>query len=177
MKAKKVDLKSSVRTEASKVEKKDEVRSFGVDLWNNIVLPILKRGASTTLKTAVEWIFGEGDKKRSISREPYSSTFVDYRSISDRAYTARPVSRGRSLRIDNFIFDFEEDAEKVLCSLTDIIDQYGFASINNLYDLCNKSCPYTGDDYGWYTPTNFGKHFDYGYNAWVLDLPNAKPRR
>lgn len=177
MKAKKLDLKSSVKTETTKVEKKEEIRSFGKDLWHDIVLPILKRGASTTLKTAVEWIFGESGSTNRTTRNPIGATIIDYRRESERAYLANNQQRGRSLRIDNFIFDYEEDAEKVLCELTNIIDQYGFATINNLYDLCNKSCPYTGEDYGWLSASGFGKHFDHGYGAWVLDLPNARPRR
>lgn len=174
-------VKGTVRTEKATVTKKDAASSFGKDLLTNVIVPILKRGASTTLKTAVEWLFGDGDRTAisSTTRVNRSSvvSFIDYGRESERARRANAGRSRRSMRIDDFIFSNKDDAQKVLNELTNIIDQYGFASINDLYDICNKSCPYTGEEYGWFTPSNFSLHYDTGYDGYVLDLPNARPRR
>lgn len=151
------------------------VKDFLSDFAKTVMGPIFKKGAATMLKTAVDWIFGDskGSSPSISSRNNYVS-FIDYhREGSQR----ERYERSRSLRLDNFVFSNKSDAEDVLDALSDIINTYRFASINDLYDLCNKSCPYTGSEYGWRSSADFSCHYDSNLDGYVLDLPRAKPRR
>jgi hypothetical protein len=54
------------------------------------------------------------------------------------------------LDYDNIIFDNRGDAEAVLTSMEDILDQFGCVSVADLYDLADVAAPnYTVNNYGW----------------------------
>ena len=54
-----------------------------------------------------------------------------------------------SLLIDGIVFESKEEVEEVLESLDEIIEEFGMASVLNLYDLIGVTAPFTADKYGW----------------------------
>lgn len=67
------------------------------------------------------------------------------------------------------IFDYYEDAKTVLFALVELIKNYGFASISDLYDLINRNSTYEDTNRGWYDLTSASiKRVRNGY---TLDLP------
>lgn len=79
-------------------------------------------------------------------------------------------------RLDfELIFEYYEDAKAVRFALIDLIKNYGFASVSDLYDLINRSSTYEDTKRGWYnltratiTPTRDG---------YVLSLPGYQFKR
>ena len=75
---------------------------------------------------------------------------------------------------DDIIFDNRGDAEAVLSSMEDVIDQYGVVSIADLFDLAEVSnSNYAMNNYGWtdLRTANVVRVRD-GY---ILKLPRALP--
>jgi hypothetical protein len=75
--------------------------------------------------------------------------------------------------MDDILFETRAEAQEVLNSLNDIIEEYGSASIADFYDLCGVTEQYTDHKYGW---TNVSKasieSVRGGY--FILVLPKAR---
>lgn len=185
-KKEKVQLKGEVTIKEKKNSFfKESLSTIGPDLWDQIALPLIKKGVSTVLKTAIDWLLnGTGSSPNvndSYSR-PYNYvsydryyTRFDSRSSEREKDIVREHRSSEFLNIRKIIFESKEDAEKVLDTMINIIDEFGFASIADLYDIIEKSCPYTGEDYGWYN-LKVAKVFRVA-EGWILDLPKMKKRK
>ena len=79
-----------------------------------------------------------------------NSSYVSYRSYSDnsrrddRSYTRRSV-----YEFDDILLESRGEAEDVLDSLDAIIDDYGSATVADLYELVGITGNYTDNNYGW----------------------------
>ena len=50
---------------------------------------------------------------------------------------------------DVIILESRAEAEEVLDRLDEMIEEFGMASVLNLYDLIGVTAPFTADKYGW----------------------------
>lgn len=74
-----------------------------------------------------------------------------------------------SFNWQNVIFEYRTDAEEVLSKMTDLIKNYGRASITDLYDLVGIALTYDERQRGWYDlKSAYVKPVDKGYN---ISLP------
>lgn len=143
------------------------VRSY---IWLDVLVPAIKKALSDIVKDGIDMIlYGEtrGHKNGPASRVNYRG----YYAADDKR--DRPVARN-NFDYDEIIFDARGDAEAVLDAMNDIIDQYGMASVSDLYDLANMDHPpYTMNKYGW---TNIaGAKVMRVRDGYVLKLPRAVP--
>lgn len=110
-----------------------------------------------------------------------------YRSRSDRpgfnyAGVRRPTSpqygvigaRARAVHdFDDIILATRGEAEDVLDSLRDLIDQYDQASVSDLYDLVGITSNFTDEKWGWYDLRAAQvRHVRGGY---LISLPRTQP--
>ena len=79
-----------------------------------------------------------------------------YEFISDEEAPRRQSNKKVSYRdayyykhVDDIFFDSRETAENVLNASKEIINEYGFVTIADMYDLAGLDAPYTGQKYGW----------------------------
>lgn len=115
----------------------DLIIPAGRDLLFNVVTSV-----SQTL------IYGESDQpsvSNGVNRIPYSS-------ISNYNRMGRPTSHVQKVRQrpeDGFIFERKSDADTALEHLREACDNFGVVSVQTLYEICEKSAPYTANKYGW----------------------------
>lgn len=90
----------------------------------------------------------------------------------------RPESRadryGRRRSVEpeeDLVFPSRADAEAVIDTLADVIDQYGVATMADLYDLAQVTAPYTYNRYGWRSVQGFDVR--HSRDGWVIIYPNA----
>lgn len=97
------------------------------------------------------------------------------RRRDDRRDDARDDRRVRSSLYDyeDIGFDFQDDAEKVINGMLDILDTYGSVSVADVYDLSGVPAPdYTVENYGW---TNLASATTRRTrDGYVLDLPRIR---
>lgn len=79
-----------------------------------------------------------------------------YEFISDEEAPRRQSNKKVSYRdayyykhVDNIILDSRETAENVLNASKEIINEYGFVTIADMYDLAGLNATYNGEKYGW----------------------------
>lgn len=72
-----------------------------------------------------------------------------YEFISDEVAPRRQSNKKVSYRVDDIILDSRETAENVLNASKEIINEYGFVTISDVYDLAGLNATYTEQKYGW----------------------------
>lgn len=75
----------------------------------------------------------------------------------------------------DLVFETKEDAQNVLDSMLALIEEYDEVSINDLYDLVNRSGNFTDNKYGWtnLSSAKIVRVRSEGEVGWMLDLPPA----
>ena len=130
---------------------KEDARSVGETVLWDVVIPTVKNLISDTVTRGIEsMLYGDS---RPRSRNNYS----DYSGYSrPKGSRDRPVERRerRSARQaeperNEIIFDTRSDANDVIDRMSDIIDQYGQASLADLNALIGASSNFIDDNWGW----------------------------
>lgn len=143
-------------------------------VFMDVLVPAIKKAIADIVTNGIDMIlYGEsGRTKRSgtASKISYSNYYKrDEYPREDRVRAGR-----NGFDYDEIIFDNRGDAEAVLSSMEDVIDQYGVVSVGDLYDLAEVSTSnYAVNNYGWtdLRSANVMRVRD-GY---VLKLPRALP--
>lgn len=133
----------------------------------DVIIPNVKKGILDTLHML---FYGTTDKRSTASKVSYQK-YYDNRSESRN----RTIPRDRSgMTYDDVVLETRGEAESVLDTLGDIIDQYGFATIGDLYDLVGITAPYTTNKYGWtdLRGANIKRTMDGGY---AIEMPRSIP--
>ena len=134
----------------------DDTKSVGNYVVYDVLIPAAKTMLSDMITGAVEmFLFGEkrGSRTRREGGRSYTSYGSYYRSIDrDRdPRREREISRSGRARhdFDEIKLESRGEAEVVLSHLVDLIEDYGMATVADLYDLVGITSNYTDDKYGW----------------------------
>lgn len=148
-----------VVTGAAKTRKKSEAKKLAntflpddvTSVKSYILMDVIVPGVKNAIADVVSiMLFGEagriGGKKGNGSKVSYQRYYDDRRD--DRRDYARP--RSAAYDYDDIIFESRGDADLILDQLEAAINQFGLASVADLYDLAGITCPnYTANKYGW----------------------------
>lgn len=96
-----------------------------------------------------------------------------YKDDDDDRRDRRSSRRSETSSIDDIIFETRAEAQEVLNSLADIIDEYGSASIADFCDLCGITEEYTDHKYGWSDVSKSTIEAVRG-GGFVINLPRAR---
>lgn len=112
----------------------------------DILVPAVKRFVSDSVDAFLYPGGGSPRKKSAASRVSYENYYD--RDRRDRRDTPSRVKNG--VEYDDIIFESRGDAESVLTAMEDIIEQFDYVSIADLYDLAEISTNnYSLNKYGW----------------------------
>lgn len=156
----------------------------------DIIVPATKNMLLDSISDGVEMaLFGEvrGRRRRSSdNRSRYAYDRVSYRDDRDRYRNDRrdrrddrygrdhrdDIQERRSMRdYEDIVFNSKQDAEDVISSLVDMIDEYGQATVADLYDLAGITPEYTYGNYGWTNLSSATSVRD--RDGYTLRLPRA----
>lgn len=165
----------------------DDMHTVVTYVVMEVMLPAAKTMIFEAMSQGLERkLFGEAVSRSSYS--PYRpGNYTSYNRAYDRRDDRRPDPRGRAGAPDQYsrparrsaqepaelIFDRREDAQDTLNSMGDLIDQYEFATVSDLYELVGKTGSFTDDRWGWDTVRSARiTRVRQGYR---LDLPRPIP--
>lgn len=146
----------------------------------DVLVPAAKNTISDMVTGGIEMIlYGERRGSSRMNRDRGRS-YVNYSGYStrrdnDRARNSSRVRRSARDRVynDDIVLPTRGEAEQVIDSLLDIIDQYGSASIADLYSLTGIDSDFTDNSYGW---TNLSTaSVSRTRDGYILNLPRAYP--
>lgn len=178
--------KNAVIKGGAKLKKKSEVRKLTdvfiaedtntvkSHIFNDVIVPNVKNLLFETIKTAAEMmLFGEvrRDKNRSGSKVSYRSY---YENNSGRRDSGAPRMRS-GIDFEDIEFETRSDAQSVLDTMIDIVDQYGVISVGDMYDLAGiTTTNYAIQKYGWKNIRG-SRVVRIPNGTYVIDLPKAEP--
>ena len=169
--------KKSLTSRISEVFVREDRVNVKDHLIFDVVIPAIKDTIVDLVTDGIHMIFyGEtrrksGNVARTGSKISYSSYYKD-NDDRDRRRNSRP-SRNEVTDMDDILFETRAEAQEVLNSLADIIDEYGSASIADFYDLCGVTEQYTDHKYGW-TDVSKATIQSVRGGYFVVDLPRAR---
>ena len=127
---------------------REDARSVGETVLWDVVIPTVKNLISDTVTRGIEsMLYGD-------ARPRSKNTYSDYSGYSrPKGSRDRPAER-RSARHaeperNEIIFDSRSDANDVIDRMSDLIDQYGQASLADLNALIGASSNFIDDNWGW----------------------------
>lgn len=156
----------------------DDARSVGDYLIHDILIPAIKSTLSDIVGGGIEMLlFGERQKFSSRISRDRDRSYIPYNRIGRRDDSSRernylsPSARARQ-NFDNIILESRGEAEDVLSHLTDLVEDYGVASVGDYYDLLGIESNFTDNKYGW---TNVADgYIERVRNGYSIKLPRPR---
>lgn len=144
--------KNSTTTRLSDIFIAQDIKSVGAYVFERVIVPALQNLAVNTINSIARGVFlGEGaintfnDTKRiGTGHTSYNSMYGNGGHTKTYIGTASNRARFEELNYGDY-----GDAQMVLDILDECIQNSGYATIADLYEASEKSCPYTGEYYGW----------------------------
>jgi hypothetical protein len=145
-------------------------------IFMDVLVPAIKKAVSDIVRDGIDMIL-YGSTGR--SQRSTNASYVSYDRFSDRRYTSntRETASNRTrvgYSYEDVIIPNRAEAEEVLSRMDELIEQYGFASVADLYDLVGVTGNYTDNKYGWNNLRNADVVRD--REGYLLRLPKALPR-
>lgn len=127
----------------------EDAGNIATHILMDVLAPAIKKALSDIVKDGIDMLL-YGDTTR--SRKGGNSSHINYGRYYEEDREKRTYSNGyrNGFDYDDIAFETRGDAEMVLDSMNEIIDQYQIVSVADLYDLAGvPSNNYTANKYGW----------------------------
>ena len=151
----------------------DDIEDVKSHVIFNIVIPAIKHAISDAVDAA---LLGEDGRKKPTTKSytNYSGRYISDDRDRDRRERERYNVRD-AYEVEDIILDNYGDADLVLDALNDRIEQYGMATVADLYDALGVTAKHTDYNYGW-NSLRTAKIVRIR-NGYMLDLPRVIPLR
>ena len=165
--------KSSIR-KFTDVFISEDVGSVKDYIIGDFIIPLIQKTICDIFEEIPKTIFyGKSSRGRKSAGDRVSySSYSDRDRRDSRRYYDEPRSRSR-FDSDDIIFDSRSEAEKVLSTMDEIMDEYDLVRVSDFYDLAGLSCPYVWNDYGWTNIRN--AEVTRVRDGYVIKIPRAIP--
>lgn len=138
-------------------------------VFMDVIVPGIKKAVYDIVVNGLDMImYGEvrNHDRRSSSKVSYSRFYDDRdRRRSDDA----PRARTR-FDFEDIVFDSRGAAESVREEMLNVIDEYGFVTVADMYDMAGLDQPYTSNKYGW-TSIRSAESVRLRDGGYILKLP------
>ena len=157
----------------------DSLRSTWDYVWNEVLVQAAKAAFEDMITGGTRrMLYGDDAPTHRAGSRRGSETFFDYRGAST-GRSGRAISRNSQGRarhnFDDIIFTSRAQAEEVMFALSDLVIDYGVASVADMYRLAGASFTPTDNRWGWDALDGTRVCAGRGRNQWVIDLPRAIP--
>lgn len=128
----------------------DDIESVSTYIIHDVIIPAAKNMISDTVSNGIEMLLF-GQPKGSRTRRDRGKSYVSYSNYYNDRPAARQMSHQNRARhnFDDIILESRGEAEEVLSHLVDLTEDYGMASVADLYDLVGVTSNFTDNKYGW----------------------------
>ena len=123
----------------------DGLGSIGTYLWNDILVPAFKKTLNDMISDGTSMIlFGTPKNKQ----QPTNYNRISYNSYSNVTSYNRPRPTTTYAQTDVTV-DTKNDADTVLNTLYDLLQQYGVVRVADFYDIVGLPSSFTDNKFGW----------------------------
>lgn len=170
-----VQKKKSFGQKMARTFLEDDTKSVWSYLLYDVLIPAAKSTISDMISGGTEMLLF-GTAKGRPARRDSNKSYVSYSSYYNKPapQTSLRDNRNRArLNFDDIILETRWEAEEVLSHMVDLIENYGVASVADLYELVGIAGSFTDNKYGW---TNLNSaSVTRVRDGYLINLPNALP--
>ena len=150
----------------------EDLNTVTSNLKEEVFIPGLKKLLVNLLKDGVDILFN-GSVSRSGNKDRFIGDRVSYdRFSSDR--NREPIRTTSRFSYDDIEYESRADAERVLDYMYRVIKAYGFVTVAEMYEMVERTAPFTANNYGWTDISTAYVDRVYG-GGYVIRLPRAMP--
>lgn len=155
-----------------------EIEKYTIE---EVLLPGLKNAVWDIITTGLDiLLYGESDASRTRGRfnsnRPMTSS-INYASTGNMRrvnQTRRSnVTKVRARPEEEIIFERKADADLVLDGLREAIENFGTVTVQTLFDMCDKTAPWTANKYGWMDLED--AYVERTRDGYILKMPRSLP--
>lgn len=150
----------------------EDVTSVKSYILTEVLIPAIRDLLYEIGEGSLSMILGRGNSKKNLVSS--KSSFVSYEKFSDNRGHSSSFGyepRGR-IDFEEFVFGNRGEAEAVLKQMIEVINHYQVVTVADLYDMVNRTAPFTHNKYGWTNLNNADvQRVREGY---VIKLPRPK---
>jgi hypothetical protein len=173
----KVSVKKTSEASRKLQESSHEIGEYAI---REVLIPGLKNALWDIATTSLNiLLYGEASSGRRSSGAPFTSS-INYASTNNinklnrRSDPRRSNVKRTSMRPEEeIIFERKSDADMVLDQMREAIQSFGTVSVQSLFDMCDKTAPWTANKYGWMDLED--AYVDRTREGYILRLPRSLP--
>jgi len=165
----------------------DDVHNVGQYILFDVMLPAAKSMISDAVSQGIErLLFGDSRGRRITSGGSTSGRYTAYNRMSspsssnavrsdlDRPGGVEISRRGRATHdFSELILPTRADAEEVILRLGDLVENFDFATVADLYELTGITGSFTDEKYGWNDLRGTG--IERVRDGYLLNMPRPRP--
>lgn len=130
----------------------DDVGSIGEYVLYDVLIPAAKSTLSDIVTGGIEMLL-YGERRQGGNRVSHQRgrSYVSYRSYydDDRRAPERRVHRKSKRGFEDVILSSRREADEVLSQLVDIVSQFEYVTVGDLYEMIGEDQDYTDEKWGW----------------------------
>lgn len=153
----------------------EDVESVSSYIIYEVLIPAVKDTVYDMIKGGTEMLLFPGEPRTaSRQRRGGGRSYVHYDRVSyrdDRRGSSRDTSARNRARhnFEDIILETSSDAEDVRDHLIDLIEEYGIATVADLYELTGVEISHTDRKWGWDNLAH--SRIIRAHGGWLIDLP------
>ena len=150
----------------------EDVHNVKTYLFSEVIVPAVKKAISDMVTTGIDMILYGESGRRSKNGPAAKVSYHNYYDRDERRVYAGSGGGTNRFDYDEIVFTSRGDADAVLDSMTDILQQFGMVSVADLFDLSKvPNDNFTMNRYGW---TNLsGASIVRVRDGYIIKLPRA----
>ena len=172
-------IKGTAKTKKNEMRKlrdvfiSEDVKSVKSYILMDVLVPAIKDAIEDIVTNGIRMVLrGETSARKSSSASKISYNRIYDSKINNDRF-ARDSSPSIRYSYNDIILESRGEAEDVITRMEEIIEEYGFVRVADLYDLVGVTGDYTDNKYGW---TNIRSAEPVRVrNGYMLRLPRAIP--
>ena len=172
-------IKGTAKTKKNEMRKlrdvfiSEDVKSVKSYILMDVLVPAIKDAIEDIVTNGIRMVLrGETSARQSSSASKISYNRIYDSKINNDRF-ARDSSPSLRYSYDDIILESRGEAEDVITRMEEIIEEYGFVRVADLYDLVGITGDYTDNKYGW-TSIRSAEPVRVR-NGYMLRLPRAVP--
>ena len=172
-------IKGTAKTKKNEIRKlkdvfiSEDVKSVKSYILMDVLVPAIKDAIEDIVTNGIRMVLrGETSARKSSSASKVSYNRIYDSKINNDRF-ARDSSPSLRYSYDDIILESRGEAEDVITRMEEIIEEYGFVRVADLYDLVGITGDYTDNKYGW-TSIRSAEPVRVR-NGYMLRLPRAVP--
>lgn len=151
----------------------EDVKSVKSYILMDVLVPAIKDAIEDIVTNGIRMVLrGETSARKSSSASKISYNRIYDSKINNDRF-ARDSSPSIRYSYDDIVLESRGEAEDVITRMEEIIEEYGFVRVADLYDLVGITGDYTDNKYGW-TSIRSAEPVRVR-NGYMLRLPRAIP--